>query len=396
MLSVGTRCTLVCHRDGLCAARHSAAHSVPAGFESTWVLGLLVEAHTHHTPHTSTTHHNKHTPVLWPHASNQQVQALLAQLQGLLRRAEVERDRATLQLKRHRVSDPVGGGAVGNLGYRHDLEGVLFDSLHSNACYTLAVSVTPHMRVADTHPHTHCGLAHAHTHAQASSGQVLHQAGAPAAQQAQQAFTMGALAVHTTPCNTSGSAGASGSSLALHDSMLAARPRCKKYKASRDGSTAAAAAGLLGGSAAGSRDGSAAAAQEQQQQQEEEPVASMQGADGSQQAAAAAGDAAVGATAAAACIMDEHSSTGASAVTTAAATAAEGGGEGRPAAAAAADMRSQGRRSSSAAVLDVTDSPRGSQGSSCDSCEVTSPSTCTEPVVVLTPSTDDARPPVSR
>lgn len=32
-----------------------------------------------------------------------QVQALLEQLQELLRRAEVERDRAKMQLKRHRV-----------------------------------------------------------------------------------------------------------------------------------------------------------------------------------------------------------------------------------------------------------------------------------------------------
>jgi hypothetical protein len=148
-----------------------------------------------------------------------------------------------------------------------------------------------------------------------------------------------------------------------HDGLeagLAARPRSKKYKVSRGGRAAGAGAGSIAGAAAAPAGDDAGAGSESAAGSEEDGA----------QAAAGAGSADGSSTAASAAVPGADAP--------AAGQAREHGGD------------------SSVAAEGPWGSRRGSNASSCDSSDAVSPSVSPEPVVTLTPSTDEARPPVSR
>lgn len=163
---------------------------------------------------------------------------------------------------------------------------------------------------------------------------------------------------------TIGSLGGAGSAVVEGlQAGLAARPRSKKYKVSSKGgqpSGAGAGASGLDGASTGSQELLATASEE----------GKVPGADVS---GAAAG-----------------SSTGASATTPAAKL------QGAPAGATWASQAPGNGADSSVAAMGSWGCRRDSNASSCDSSDAASPGGSTEQLVTLTPSTDDARPPVSR
>lgn len=145
------------------------------------------------------------------------------------------------------------------------------------------------------------------------------------------------------------------------EGALTARPRSKKYKVSVGGAPPTAETSSTSTAAAASQDLFAAAG------------------------AAAAPSESTGDTPAAAAGEGSGSADGAST----AASAAQGQ------VSTASAQEQQKPSESSVAGLGTWGSRRGSRDSSCDSSDAVSPA-CTPEAVTLTPSTDDARPPVSR